>query len=92
MMVISEIRYLRFYNCSVIQTGGHSTKKTGFQNLTIYIYISKTYLIDNLIPTRKEIYLVVGMVFVHNTKKKKKKLTTPRNVNNVFIKNHKNKQ
>jgi hypothetical protein len=39
MMVISEIRYLRFYNCSVIQTGGHSTKKTGFQNLTIYIFI-----------------------------------------------------
>ena len=32
-----------------------------------------TYLIDNLIPTRKEIYLVVGMVFGHNTKKKKKK-------------------
>ena len=69
MMVISEIRYLRFYNCSVIQTGGNSKKKTGFQNLTIYIYISKTYLISNLIPTRKEIYLVVGMVFVHNTKK-----------------------
>jgi hypothetical protein len=25
MMVISEIRYLRFNNCSVIQTGGHRT-------------------------------------------------------------------
>jgi hypothetical protein len=37
MMVISEIRYLRFNNCSVIQTGGHSTKKkTGFQNLKVY--------------------------------------------------------
>jgi hypothetical protein len=78
MMVISEIRYLRFNNCSVIQTGGHSTKKkTGFQNLTIYIYISKTYLIGNLIPTRKEIYLVVGMVFVHNTNKTKKTYHAP---------------
>ena len=40
MMVISEIRYLRFNNCSVIQTGGHSTKKNRFpKSHHIYLYI-----------------------------------------------------
>ena len=40
MMVISEIRYLRFYNSSVIQTGGHSTKKNRLpKSHHIYLYI-----------------------------------------------------
>ena len=38
MMVISEIRYLRLYNCSVIQTGGHSTKKQ-VSKISPYIFI-----------------------------------------------------
>jgi hypothetical protein len=39
MMVISEIRYLRFYNCSVIETGGHSTKNPQVFKISPYIFI-----------------------------------------------------
>ena len=92
MMVISEIRYLRFYNCSVIETGGHSTKNPRFsKSHHIYLYIKDLPYWQSSPDEKRNIFSCRHGICAQY-KKKKKKLTTPRNVNNVFIKNHKNKQ